>query len=94
MSTEINSKLDRLTALEQGHLGEVEVVALFQSLIDDGSVWRLQGHYGRVAMQFIESGKCTLGPTSCQDYFGNRVPSRFEVKAGSPGSLEFVRKWS
>jgi hypothetical protein len=94
MSTQSNSKLDKLTALEPGQLDEVEAVAVFQSLIDDGSVWRLQGQYGRVAMQLINAGKCTLGPASCQDYFGNRIPGRFEVKPGSPGSPEFVNESS
>ena len=30
-----------------------------------------------------------LGETSCRDYYGNYVPSRYEVKAGTKGSKEY-----
>lgn len=32
----------------------------FQTLIDSGDVWELQGFYGRTAMALIEAGLCTL----------------------------------
>jgi hypothetical protein len=34
------------------------VIAAYQSLIDSGVVWQLQGFYGRTAAALIESGDC------------------------------------
>lgn len=76
---------------ESGELDETETVAMFQKMIDDGSAWRLQGSYGREAMRMIEAGLCTLGPVGHRDYYGNYVPSKFEVKSGTKGSPEYVR---
>jgi hypothetical protein len=61
-----------------------------QGLIDSGMAWKLEGHIGRQAMAAIESGHCVLGETAHFDYYGNRVPSRTEVKKGSLGSLEYA----
>jgi hypothetical protein len=38
---------------------EDEIIAAFQSLIDSGVVWNLQGSYGRAAHALIEAGHCT-----------------------------------
>ena len=51
-------QLDQIIAYEQGDLSEEDTVTLFQSLIDSGVVWRLQGHYGRTARKLIEAGYC------------------------------------
>lgn len=53
-------------------------------------MWSLQGSYGRAMMQAIEAGTCMLGHEPAQDYWGNRIPSRTEVEAGTKGSREFV----
>ena len=34
-------------------------IEAFQSLIDSGVVWQLQGWYGRAATNLIEAGYCT-----------------------------------
>ena len=47
-----------IIAFEDGELGEDEVVAGFQELINSGLVWQLEGFYGRTATALIESGKC------------------------------------
>lgn len=51
--------LSAIMAYEDGQLTEEEVIDLFQSLIDSGLAWRLQGHYGRTAAALIDAGFCT-----------------------------------
>jgi hypothetical protein len=51
--------VSKIMAYEAGELDFDEVVELFQSLIDSGIVWQLQGCYGRMARDLIDSGHCT-----------------------------------
>lgn len=50
--------IDDIIAYENGELDEQETVELFQTLIDNGMAWQLQGHYGRTAQSLIEGGLC------------------------------------
>ncbi len=84
------SLVSRLCLYECGDLADEETIELFQELIDDGSAWRMSGHYGRTAMQLIREGQCMLGCSGFHDAYGNYVPSRDEVSPGTPGSAEFV----
>lgn len=45
-----------IIAYENGELDEEETLDLFQSLVDSGLAWRLQGHYGRTAKALIDAG--------------------------------------
>lgn len=47
-----------IIAYENGECTEDEIVEGFQAMIDDRSVWSLQGHYGRTAASLIEAGLC------------------------------------
>ena len=47
-----------IEAYEFGLLDDDETVILFQSLIDSGLAWQLQGSYGRTAVALIEDGLC------------------------------------
>ena len=49
-----------IIAYESGELSEQEVIALFQDLVDSGLAWKLQGFYGRTAVDLIEAGLVTL----------------------------------
>ena len=51
--------IDKIIAYEQGDLSHDETIELFQSLINSGLAWQLQGHYGRTATALIDAGKCT-----------------------------------
>lgn len=48
--------MDNIFGYEAGVLDEQETIALFAELIRYGTVWQLQGSYGRQAMRFIEAG--------------------------------------
>jgi len=61
-----------------------------QQLIDDGMAWKMEGSVGREAMRLIDIGACILGEEDHFDYWGNHVPSRTQVKAGTKGSIEYA----
>lgn len=51
--------LDFIMRYEGGNLEDhQELVDGFQAMIDDGTVWQLQGWYGRMARDLIASGDC------------------------------------
>jgi hypothetical protein len=57
-----NSRFDLTSFVmdyEAGELGDDDIIEGFQHMIDNGSVWQLQGHYGRTAHSLIASGLCT-----------------------------------
>lgn len=68
----------------------IEHFSAVQRAINSGIAWRFQGSYGRGMMDSIQLGACMLGKDPCLDYWGNRIPSRDEVKEGTPGSYEYV----
>ena len=61
-----------------------------QRLINTGMAWRMEGAIGRECMRAIEAGLAMLGTEAHRDYYGNFVPSRYDVVAGTKGSFDFV----
>ena len=57
----MNNLTDMIIKYEMGELDDIEIIALFQELINTGLAWRLQGSYGRAAKHLIEAGYCTGG---------------------------------
>lgn len=76
-------------AMERLGSDEDSVEAL-QALIDSGTAWKLEGSVGRAAMDAIEAGVCVLAEKGYHDYWGNYVPSRYEVQAGTKGSTLYA----
>jgi hypothetical protein len=68
---------------------EKREIKVMQALINSGQAWKMEGSVGRQAMHMIEAGLCVLGTKSHRDYYGNKVPSRYEVKPGTKGSLAY-----
>jgi len=51
------STLDFIMAYEGGELeSDEQIIAGFQALKDEGLLFKLQGHYGRMGSQLIEMG--------------------------------------
>lgn len=48
--------VDRIMRYENGVMDEQGTLELFQTLVDNGMAWTLQGHYGRTALALLESG--------------------------------------
>lgn len=71
---------------------EVEYYQSLQRAINSGTAWSFQGSYGRAMMDAIECGFCALGTSAARDYYGNRIPSRFDVQEGTKGSLQYVEE--
>lgn len=51
--------INEMIAFEQGELDEEGVIRLFQTLVDTGAAWTLQGTYGRTARDLIDAGLVT-----------------------------------
>ena len=77
---------------ENGEMLFEDEIEMFQRMIDNGSVWFLQGSYQRTTMEYINSGYCSLGKKGFKNQFGAYIPSRYEVKEGERGSVGYVQK--
>ena len=62
-----------------------------QAAINAGYCWSMEGSVGRAMMGAIEAGYCMLGKERARDYYGNTIPSRKDVKAGTKGSYRYVK---
>ena len=62
-----------------------------QGLINSGT-WGLEGSVGRAMMNAIEGGAAILGKEGAHDYWGNYIPSRYEVQDGTKGSLSYANR--
>jgi hypothetical protein len=48
--------VDKIIDYENGNLTHIEVLSLFQELVNTGVAWELQGSYRRTAMDLLKSG--------------------------------------
>ncbi len=51
--------MDAVMNIEMGDCDEDTYIESMQHLIDTAIVWRLQGFFGRRAVEMIEAGVCT-----------------------------------
>lgn len=83
--------VDHIMRMEGGEASEDEGRHAMQQMVNSGTAWKLQGSYGRAAMDMISNGHIALGHQGHRDYYGNYVPSRHEVQEGTKGHASFVR---
>ena len=50
--------IDDIIKYESGDMTQEEQIKFIQRMIDDGTVWHLQGSYGRMATTLIRAGVC------------------------------------
>lgn len=86
------NKLERAIRAKQKDAGygqpwDYQYPHAMQSLIDNGQAWKMEGSCGRTAMAMLEQGACFLPETAYSDYWGNRVPSRNDLRDGTKGTL-------
>ena len=70
---------------------EYDYFASVQRAINAGA-WSFQGSYGRAMREAIKDGLCVLGIKDLKYYYGNTIPSRTNVKAGTKGSEDYVKE--
>ena len=80
------SNIDDLLDFEDWNLSESREIEMFQKLISSGAVWKMQGAYGRHAMNLLRARKCELGEHRFIDAYGNVIPSKYDIKPGETGS--------
>ena len=60
-SMDLSTAIDLIEGMAECEDDDLMIEA-WQSLIDEGHVWRLQGFCGRTAVALIEVGVCKLAP--------------------------------
>lgn len=82
----------QIIAYESGEMDEDAEVNFFQSLIDSGMAWNLQGHYGRTAQSYIDAGLCRHASASPELKPENEAHAML-LKKVDPVSLGMPPKW-
>jgi hypothetical protein len=87
-------KMFTLDDVENIELNDCDADTFYRSIqraINDG-LWNMQGSYGRTMMEAIDNGCCLLGKKQFTDYYGNIIPSRFQVLSHTKGGIDYVKK--
>ncbi len=58
-----------------------------QELMNSGEIWKFEGSVGRAASDMLEAGILMLPEERNQDYWGNTIPARTDLKDGTKGTL-------
>jgi len=58
-----------------------------QQMLNSGQLWKFEGSIGRTTMDMLEAGILVLPEERTDDYYGNTIPARTELKEGTKGTL-------
>lgn len=58
-----------------------------QKMINSGTIWKMEDSVSRAAMATLDLGTYHLPEEQTSDYYGNTIPSRYDVQKGTKGSL-------
>lgn len=72
--------VDDIIAFEEGKMSEKRMLKFFQKMVNTGEVWRLQGFYGRTAMDLLKQGLIKYPKKRTYDFYGSPIPTQAEVK--------------
>lgn len=65
---------------EEGRATQAEKKKWFQKKVNDGSIWKLQGFYGREAQRMINDGEIDYPKKETYDAYGNKIPTQADIK--------------
>jgi hypothetical protein len=64
---------------EGGDMSSKREKNFFQKMVNDGSVWQLQGMYGRRAKQLLNFGIIDYPKKRTYDAYGNPIPTQADI---------------
>jgi len=68
-----------IIAWENGSMTPEQERKFFQKMVNDGSVWSLQGMYGRRAQELLNNGEIDYPKKQTHDYYGNPIPTQTAI---------------
>jgi len=78
----------KIMAYEDGSLSEADTIKMFQEMVNDGSVWKLQGSYGRTAQAMLDAGVIQPPTKATTDYYGNKIPTKGQPPTGAEMKID------
>ena len=67
-------------AWENGTMTPDRERKFFQKMVNEGTVWSLQGMYGRRAHDLLNAGEIDYPTKKTHDYYGNPIPTRDDIR--------------
>jgi hypothetical protein len=73
-------KANDFISYEEGKMSSEKERKFFQKMVNDGSVWSLQGSYGRRAKDLLDAGEIDYPKKKTYDAYGNPIPTQADIR--------------